>query len=652
MKVILKSLTLTNFMGEKSRTTTFNDDVTTISGGNGLGKTRHFNAFTWLLFGKDILDRKDYEVRTRVNNQVMHKVECSVAATLIVDGEELHLKRESVEDWVKPRTKQEEVFKGNHNECWWNDAPIKVGEFDKRIADIIDTPIFKMLTNPLFFANMPWKAQRNELFKLAGTITDAELAQRKPEFRDLVETLTNKSLNDFKAEIAAKIKKLNAKKEEINPRIDQTQKMMPDNDNFAEIEKQIAQIDGEITTIDQAMSDNAARVRQAYEAEQAKQRQIYDIIAKRDALVRNAENAASEAASNANSHRRELQTTLTSKKRELAVVQRGLKSVQDMVANYESDIVRMNKDLDAMRKTWETIDAEQYTGSDICFHCHQPLPAEMRETNLKNFNLDKEKRQSHIEEDAENLAKRIAAATASLEESRKQVAQQSDDAENLANEIKTLEATIEATPEVAPAAIVPENVDGYAALTKQADDIKATVSTSVATDDGNAEYKTRKVELNAQRDALKARLSKREQIADANKMIAELEEYGRDLAQQIAELEQQQFQLGEFTRCKIDECESRINNLFKYVKFKLFDYTIEGNEYETCYPLVDGVPFGAANTAGQINAGLDIINSLCHYYGLNAPIFIDKRESINDLVATESQIINLVVTKEPQLTIK
>ena len=52
-KVILNSLTLTNFKGEHDRTTTFNADITTIAGANGLGKSRHFDAFLWLLFGKD-----------------------------------------------------------------------------------------------------------------------------------------------------------------------------------------------------------------------------------------------------------------------------------------------------------------------------------------------------------------------------------------------------------------------------------------------------------------------------------------------------------------------------------------------------------------------------------------------------------------------
>ena len=67
MKAIqLKSITLRNWRGEKERTTQFHTDgtVTRICGRNGLGKSRHMDAFCWLLFGKDSKDRKDFNLRT------------------------------------------------------------------------------------------------------------------------------------------------------------------------------------------------------------------------------------------------------------------------------------------------------------------------------------------------------------------------------------------------------------------------------------------------------------------------------------------------------------------------------------------------------------------------------------------------------------
>ena len=180
-RVTLKSLTLCNFKGEKQRTTVFNADVTTISGGNGLGKSRHFDAFIWLLFGKDAKERKDYEIKTRVGGEELHKCECSVTGVIDVDGMEITLKRSFVEDWVKPRGQVEQVYKGNHTECWWNETPVNVTEYDKRIKGIMDSNLFKMLTNPAFFVGMKWQLQREQLFQLAGAVRDAEIATSKPE---------------------------------------------------------------------------------------------------------------------------------------------------------------------------------------------------------------------------------------------------------------------------------------------------------------------------------------------------------------------------------------------------------------------------------------------------------------------------------------
>jgi hypothetical protein len=130
-----------------------------------------------------------------------------------------------------------------------------------------------------------------------------------------------------------------------------------------------------------------------------------------------------------------------------------------------------------------------------------------------------------------------------------------------------------------------------------------------------------------------------------------LELTGRCYTQQIADVERDEELIREFTKAKITEAEARINRLFSKVKFQLFDYTIEGNELETCIPFVDGVNFQSANTASQINAGLEIINVISKFYNVTAPIFIDRRESVNEITKTEAQIINLTVTKSKVLTI-
>ena len=58
-KIVLKSLSLTNFKGARSQEIVFSEQGTVISGENGTGKTTIFDAFLWLLFGKDSSGRSD-----------------------------------------------------------------------------------------------------------------------------------------------------------------------------------------------------------------------------------------------------------------------------------------------------------------------------------------------------------------------------------------------------------------------------------------------------------------------------------------------------------------------------------------------------------------------------------------------------------------
>jgi hypothetical protein len=61
--------------------------------------------------------------------------------------------------------------------------------------------------------------------------------------------------------------------------------------------------------------------------------------------------------------------------------------------------------------------------------------------------------------------------------------------------------------------------------------------------------------------------------------------------------------------------------------------------------MVDGVPYRSVNTAGQIQASLDIINTIQHHYGIFAPVFIDNAESITEIPVMQCQTVELIVSE-------
>ncbi|MDD4440093.1 MAG: ATP-binding protein, partial [Tissierellia bacterium] len=129
-KIILKSLHLENFKQFSDKKVVFNEKQTFISGDNGTGKSTIFDAFMWLLFGKDVHDRKDYEVKRLVNGESIPKTEVSVTGVLEINGEILTLRRQLVERWSKDKGEADEKFKGNKTVTTFNEVPMNVSDYD------------------------------------------------------------------------------------------------------------------------------------------------------------------------------------------------------------------------------------------------------------------------------------------------------------------------------------------------------------------------------------------------------------------------------------------------------------------------------------------------------------------------------------------
>ena len=139
MKLTLKKLTLINFKGVKRRSFEFNEKETFIHGKNGSGKTSLYDAYLWCLFGKDHNGKSDHELKTYDGNgKTIPKQTCEVEIIFKTENGDVKLKRTYGENWVKPKTEPEEVFKGNYSEYYLNDLLVKKSEYDEHIHSLID----------------------------------------------------------------------------------------------------------------------------------------------------------------------------------------------------------------------------------------------------------------------------------------------------------------------------------------------------------------------------------------------------------------------------------------------------------------------------------------------------------------------------------
>jgi exonuclease SbcC len=646
MKVItLKLLTIINFKGIQKLIVPF-EQSTRISGDNATGKTTVFDAFTWLLFGKDSADRKDFEIkRLDQTGKPIEKTECEVSAEIEVNGKPIVLKRIFREKWVKKRGGLTPEFTGNEQVFFYNDVPLQAGEYQDKINAILEESIFKLITNTLYFNTLNWKDRRKVLMEMAGDISNESLAAQQKRFLPLVNILDDKSLDEYKAELASKKKKLKAELDLIPTRIDELRRSMPDVLPWTELksEKYLAEVD--LNSIDEAIADRSKKYEQEFKKIEEHQRQVHQLISKKDALYYELKGEYDRRNEQAG---RGLQT----KQSELLQLQRVRTDHVNRSASLARSIAELAPHIADKRSEWNSINEQSISFDEHefkCPSCNRPLEAADIESKKKeiekNFISNKTLKLNSIQQEGMRLKAKLDSLNAQVTETNEQTSSVDKQIETVTAEIQLLQSS--KTQPIETFTSILETNPQYQALLTQIEDMKLSVPQINKPD--NTEDLFRKKELVATLDELKKKLGTKDQIDRANERIRDLEEEQRNFSQQMADIEKSEFLVTEFSKAKMEMVEERINGKFQYVTFKLYNTLINGGEEEACEAMVDGVPFSNLNTAGRINAGIDIINALCNHYEVYAPIFIDNRESVTRLLESRSQVVNLIVMPGQQL---
>lgn len=645
----LINLTLRGWRGAENLTLNFGGESALISGRNASGKSRVMDAFLWLLFGKDSQDRKDYELRTRTaDGKVQHHTECSVQGTLSIDGEVVTLRREYKEQWVRPRGQKEEVFKGNVTECSWNDVPVRVGDFQKRVnSEIIDDTLFRLITNPSYFFALKWQQQRDMLLSMAATRSDEEIAAGNKDFTTLLDKISGGSLIDYRREIAARIKRIKAEMADIPARIAQTEEMCPKEEDWTEIENSIRLIGEHRNTLQDQLGNASKRQTDMRSKDMDWAEQIAILQAKQRMAVKLAEEEARKEADQLNEERRIIEAELQRASRLNAENNIDLRHNEERVATLSRQRDELMQQLDALRQEWHTIKSEEYVAQDVCPTCGQHLPEEMVAKSREAAEQYKKQRLDDNNKRGKDTAAMLQSVKRQLENTENALQVNRQRANDYKVFIDEHHAALREHPAAQPKVIIAEQLPDWKILQGRIDEINESRKSlqSYTDDEQVANIKAQLDELAKREKELALTLASRQLIDKCKQEVERLREHGREVAQMLAEAEREEYVATQFSHARINDCESRINNMFHKVRFRLFDCTQEGAEYECCTPTVDGTNYAVLNTAAKINAGMDIINTICRYNNIQAPIFCDNAESINVICAPDdAQLIRLQVT--------
>mgnify|MGYP002619097761 FL=1 len=653
-KIILKSLALVNFKGVRDFSIAFNDGITTVCGDNGTGKTTLYDAYLWLLFGKDSTGRSDgangFNVKTTdESGKPIYRLEHSVTAVLEVDGKEIKLQRSLVEKWQKVNGTTDEVMK-DETQYFIND--VRTGtkkEYQAEISEIIPEDVFRMITNPYYFTSLSADTQKEMLLGMVGNIDDEEVAATDPDFLALLDQINGTSLAKWAREIAAKKKACNDALATIPASIETAQKLMPDSEDWAMLENELKGVQDRVKEIDRQIADKSALNDEAYKRKMALMKQQADKRIKlqdRENAIRMEVNAA---------HNKAI-SEIQQMENELSVNQNNLDKYRNDKMSVDGKIDELNAKLVEMREQFKTVAKEQFPEPSgdvlVCPTCGEPYKGENLENAIAklrgNFEQNKSKQQKDIQTRGKQYKAEYDKAVEQQTKLTGLIAKLEDDALEIKGNITIKKNNIPVAGNADEAiANDKECLDLRNDITEIDNQLKAEVPQADV-----SELQSEKTDRNAAIAEINKRLGKRAMIERVNKEIADLEEKRIANNQAKADLEKWEDVYLRFQKAKDEVLMQRINGLFNVVSFSFVKEQKNGGEKVTCYCTVNGVPYADVNACGKVNAGLDIINAICATKGISAPIFIDNRESFNVIIPTISQIVNLRVSNDKQLTIK
>jgi len=636
MKIALKKLTLRNFRGVHSESFVFTENETFIHGANGTGKTTLFDAFIWSMFGKDHQGKQDNQLKTFDKaGKTADKAECEVEAILSIDGKETILRRVYAENWVKPRGEEFEIFKDNETRYHVNNVKVSKGEYDRKVAEWCNETVFKSITNPAYFPNLSKDEQRRLLYEMVGGITDADIAGDNESFKQVLLDTTGVTFEAYKKVLAAKKAPIKDDLIGIPERIDELKRKIVVVPDYDLLTADLLFEEAKMTVIEGSLGDVATRSENENNKRLEIQQGINNLELENQRLL-NLE-TAKKTQSIATLEAKIVEIENKSKTAVTAEATR-----KEKVAALEKQKVEKQSELAELRKEWVTVNAEQLVfvaGAFECPACKRALEMddiEAKQTLLtNNFNVAKALKVEGNKKKGKAVNVKIAeieAAILAISEPIKAESFQGSSIQVLKEQIEELKNSTVVKPSLV--------VDNERAIV-----IQKGLLTETAGAGGNSTVSIieEKNALQLVIDELKKKLALKDEFERTNTRIDQLEKQFKSLNKELSILEKKEFALKSFEFSKSTEYQTRINEMFEFTKFKLFNQQVDGTIVPTFECMVDGVPYSVLNNAMQVGAGFDIINTISKHSNTFAPIWVDNRESVSWIPEMETQIINLVV---------
>ncbi|MDR1438749.1 MAG: AAA family ATPase [Clostridiales bacterium] len=651
VRITLERLRIRNFKAIGALDLCLGGKNATISGRNASGKTSAYDAFSWLLFGKNSAGKADFDVRPLgAPDRDQPSRDPEVEAALSVDGAPLLLKKRHAAKWVKKRGEPEPAFAGCQTQCWADDVPLRIGEYEKRVGGLCDEDLFRLITSAGHFPEaLDWKSRRKMLSDMAGGASDADALAGDPQLRELAPELARRSAEDIRKIAADRARAKRKELDGMRPRVEELASRLPDETDAQRAGRRAAAESGlrELEARRLELDGEAARPAPGQGRTATLRREIAGLESKREERVCALSAKAREA-------HFERQSARIGAEGAARVAESRLRNAENRAAGLERDAAAASATRDALRGAWDAESrakfAEPQEGAGACPTCGQPMPEAASAGALarrrNSFAEAKKRRLAEISAEGKAVAARLAALEEELSEARRAL----EEARAAERGVKKRLSALPPLEEYAA-----PKFDGDSDAQLKLFDVSLEL----------ARKKLGEASAESGEDARLGRIaaSRRELEEESARLQGELASIARDEADaaRLAELEAEARRVsaelmaaektlalaGRLAAAKAAALGGKINAMFSRVSFALCREQENGELAECCEACVGNTPYASLSASEKVNAGLDIINAVSARRGVWAPIFIDNAEGVNRLEATGAQLIRLAVSEGP-----
>lgn len=644
MRIKLLKIIVENFMCYAHEEFNF-FDLTKILAMNGKGKSSIATAYNWCLFNCDYELKDNPVVRREVGGKSVDDMDTSVELTLDVDGKEITMKK------VQKRTYKEAVKDGkivttvsDNNSYYINSVPKTLTAFNEYLG--INMKMFKACSNINAFLSRKPDEMREYLFSLIESVTDLDMARLRKELTELVPMLEKYTVEEIRS-----MNKL------ISSDVD---KQLPVIKGQIKEKERDIQIKSDIDTSDLELLKNSLK------------EQITDCIAKQtdnDKLLAEYDKASADIldlkfkqgdlSRKANEDnikaRREIEDKITDKKFLVKQTEKTVADTESCIASSEKTIESIKAYLQTERDKWKEENERKFDDSSlICPYCGNEYKENKKEQLKADFAKHKADNLKTITDNGNMYKERLDKEKATLESLKAELPQHKESLEMLNTAIADLEKQLSELPQEIDVSATEE----YKALEQQIAEKEQAMCKANDISSVKAELKAQETDLRQQLADCENQISKSDTVADEQR-LEELKKTRLNSEQNKANAEKILALLEELDKAKNKMLSEAINSHFELVEWQLFELAKNGNYKSVCIPKIDGksILTTVSNKGNRILGRVDICKSIQKISSISCPIFLDDSESLSTdnqkRVAgmVDSQLIMLIVNDGDRLKI-